>query len=117
MAVIKHITGLEVSVTVGGEIVKEYEHTSNDEGLYQEGIIPRPSPAEELVQSMTDAEARILAQAYIESQEIPNIGIKRERKPDGIPLSDESFQARYKTRRLESGQFEVNLTDELDETD
>ncbi|KAK4446403.1 hypothetical protein QBC34DRAFT_469792 [Podospora aff. communis PSN243] len=81
------------------------------EGLYKEGIVPRPGSVQDLAQSMSEAEARRLAQAYLEAQEVSSRGVKREREPDGISLSDEAFQARYKTRRLDSGQFEVDLTD------
>jgi len=37
--------------------------------------------------------------------------VKREPQ-EATPLSDQDFQGRYKTRRLNSGRFEVDLTDD-----
>ncbi|KAK0657845.1 hypothetical protein B0T16DRAFT_386311 [Cercophora newfieldiana] len=73
----------------------------------------------EVAQSMNEADARRLLQELLEQRGNQTVGapdnkdekpkIKRER--DGAPMSDTAFNQRYKARRLESGRFEVDLTD------
>ncbi|KAK4446404.1 hypothetical protein QBC34DRAFT_305104 [Podospora aff. communis PSN243] len=96
--------------------VFEFRYRSMD-GLVKEGIVSRPRIDDE-VQEMTDAEARRLARESLELRRVcasvkleKRSGIERERE-EPAPLNDESFQARYKARRLPSGRFEVDLTDD-----
>ncbi|KAG7293631.1 hypothetical protein NEMBOFW57_003685 [Staphylotrichum longicolle] len=79
------------------------------DGLIKEGIIPRPDAGKE-VDNMTEAEVRQRLVELMEqqSQTPNNPRIKRE----ASPMADDEFMARYKTRRLDNGKVEVDLTDD-----
>jgi hypothetical protein len=40
------------------------------EGLYKKGIVPFPSSVEDLVEAMSESQAKCLARAYLESQDV-----------------------------------------------
>ncbi|KAK4446405.1 hypothetical protein QBC34DRAFT_383296 [Podospora aff. communis PSN243] len=108
----------------------EFRYRTMD-GLMKGGIVPRPSPEhpsperpsiKQLAQTMSEAEARPLAQglgvlvlrearaAKAEDTENVKPGAKREREEDS--LNDDAIGQRKKARPLESGNFEVDLTDD-----
>ncbi|KAK4161107.1 hypothetical protein QBC43DRAFT_100039 [Cladorrhinum sp. PSN259] len=103
----------------------EFRYRSK-KGLMAEGIIPRPveivdkdEAAEDhpiikpdqstldRVQRMSDAEARRRLAELMEQNMRGSPAIKRE-----APMDDAEFSARYKTRKLNNGQVEIDLTDD-----
>ncbi|KAK3938443.1 hypothetical protein QBC46DRAFT_410158 [Diplogelasinospora grovesii] len=99
----------------------EFRYRSK-EGLIQEGIIPRPPPADE-VDEMSEAEVRRLAREYIELKRSRSVAPREEKPPvkgensRGVKREAEdeanaSFLARYKQRRLDDGTLMVDLTDD-----
>ncbi|KAK3341891.1 hypothetical protein B0T25DRAFT_559541 [Lasiosphaeria hispida] len=95
--------------------VFEFQYRTKD-GLVKEGILPTP----DRVDAMDEAELRRIVREKLQQEggtaiERPivikeeNQGVKRE----SASLSDRDFKARgYKARRLASGRFEVDLTDD-----
>ncbi|KAM7194648.1 hypothetical protein V8F20_007840 [Naviculisporaceae sp. PSN 640] len=87
-------------------------------GLIEEGVIPRPpTPTpEETVRDMSEAELRRLAQELLtaERERAKATAIKEENgrriKREHEPTSETEFQAKYKARRTDNGQLEVDLT-------
>ncbi|KAK0631407.1 hypothetical protein B0T14DRAFT_572499 [Immersiella caudata] len=98
--------------------VFEFRYRTMD-GLIQEGIVPRP-PAKDLAPKMCEAEARHLAQEYLDLKKlsIPHEPTKFQFLSlsntwgNHTPMDDDAFIRRYKARRLESGRIEVDFTDD-----
>ncbi|KAK3683952.1 hypothetical protein B0T22DRAFT_266766 [Podospora appendiculata] len=117
----------------------EFRYRSK-EGLMQEGIIPRPRPADE-VDDMSEAEARRLAREFLELRRVSPLDLarpslprtrlahrikaksenedvkvktetKRGIKRESSEMGDTTFMSRYKARRLDGGSLEVDLTDD-----
>ncbi|KAK3986057.1 hypothetical protein QBC44DRAFT_333913 [Cladorrhinum sp. PSN332] len=104
--------------------VFEFRYRSK-EGLMAEGIIPRPVQVDddesvedrpiakpeqstlEQVRGMSDEEVRRRLAELMDQSARGGPGIKRE-----APMDDAKFSARYKTRKLNNGQVEIDLTDD-----
>ncbi|KAK4154699.1 hypothetical protein C8A00DRAFT_14196, partial [Chaetomidium leptoderma] len=82
------------------------------EGLMREGIIPRPSIAEQ-VQGMSEDELRQqLTRLMEQNTACPIPPDTLSFTHEAADIDDSEFMARYKARRLGNGRIEVDLTDD-----